>query len=511
MKRKGLALKFFLPVSIALAIILGLVIWGVSTYQTTQAEKAFEENLTTLAVSSRSMLHEDAESYCKTHGMTFHQIQKDDNPRDPAILAFQRESWSQFESNPALDHRVGRWVDAKGEPLIYVLSPGRLKEICINCHTSYGIDALKDRKVGDLVAGFGVSMSTAGLYKTQRNIQIIAIVGGLTLLVLISAIMIRQVSASLLKPLDRLSGAIGRVATGDMTVAAPVESEDEIGQLARTFNGMVADLNRAIGNMGQASEQVASGSMELAASAEQMSQTVQETARVGEGLRQAGREVLAALRQLDANVESMANHTQQTGAKADEAVQDTDRGADTGRGTAQGMQAIQTATSRIVQAVKVIQGLARQTNLLSLNAAIEAAKAGAQGKGFAVVAEEVRILAERSGQSAKEVEETIHTMQDAVTEGASSVDVTLHHLEAIRDRISQVSGSIHEIGNLSQGQARASQDVGRLMNETASRLDQNAAATQQLAATVHEVAKTSDELSRVSELLKETVQRFRLR
>jgi methyl-accepting chemotaxis protein len=175
------------------------------------------------------------------------------------------------------------------------------------------------------------------------------------------------------------------------------------------------------------------------------------------------------------------------------------------------MRAIQEATSRIVQAVKVIQGLARQTNLLSLNAAIEAAKAGAMGKGFAVVAEEVRILAERSGHSAKEVEETIHTMQDAVNEGASSVDVTLHHLEAIRDRISQVSGSIHEIGNLSQGQARASQDVGRLMNETASRLDQNAAATQQLAATVHEVAKTSDELSRVSELLKETVQRFRLR
>ena len=102
-------------------------------------------------------------------------------------------------------------------------------------------------------------------------------------------------------------------------------------------------------------------------------------------------------------------------------------------------------------------------------------------------------------------------MQDAVTEGATSVDVTLHHLEAIRDRISQVSGSIHEIGNLSQGQAKTSQDVGRMMNETASRLDQNAAATQQLAATVHEVAKTSDDLSRVSDVLKETVQRFKLR
>jgi methyl-accepting chemotaxis protein len=296
-----------------------------------------------------------------------------------------------------------------------------------------------------------------------------------------------------------------------MTVKAPVESEDEIGRLAQTFNGMVADLNRALGSMGQASEQVASGSTELAASAEQMSQTVQETARVGEELRQAGRQVLESLRQLDANVASMADHSRQTGAKADAAVQDTDRGAETGRGTSHGMQAIQDATSHIVKAVKVIQGLARQTNLLSLNAAIEAAKAGAQGKGFAVVAEEVRILAERSGQSAKEIEETIHAMQDAVTEGASSVDVTLHHLEAIRDRISQVSGSIHDIGTLSQGQADTSLEVGRLMNQTAARLDQNAAATHQLSATVHEVAKTSDELSRVAEVLKETVQRFKLR
>ncbi len=511
MNRKGLALKFFLPVTLALATVLGLVIWGVSSYQTAQAEQAFEENLTTLAVSSRSMLHADAEEYCKTHGMTFHQVMKDDHPKDPAVLAFQRASWSQFESNPALDHRVGRWTDANGEPLIYVLTQGRLKEACVNCHKSYGITNFDNMKDGDLVASFGVSMSTAALYRTQRNIRIIAILAGLGLLVLISAIMVRRVSSSILQPLERLSGAIGRVATGDMTVKAPVESEDEIGQLAQTFNGMVADLNQALGSMGRASEQVASGSTELAASAEQMSTTVQETARVGEELRQAGRQVLEALRQLDANVASMADHSRQTGIKTDAAVQDTDRGAETGRGTSQGMQAIQEATSHIVQAVKVIQGLARQTNLLSLNAAIEAAKAGAQGKGFAVVAEEVRILAERSGHSAKEIEETIHAMQAAVTDGASSVEVTLHHLEAIRDRISQVSGSIHEIGTLSEGQAETSLEVGRLMNQTASRLDQNAAATQQLSATVHEIAKTSDELSRVAEGLKETVQRFKLR
>jgi len=511
MKRKGLALKFFLPVALALAALLGLAIWGASAYQTSQAEKAFEEQLTSLAVASRSMFHADAEDYCQTRGMAFHRVQDGRHSKDPAAEAFERRSLGRFVGNPATEVQVGHFTDASGVPQIYALSPGRLKESCIQCHEAFGVDVSKGRKVGELVASFGVSMSTAGLYQTERNIRILSILAGLALLALISAIMTHRVKASILTPLEHLSGAIGKVATGDMTVMATVESEDEIGQLARTFNGMVTDLNRALGSMGQASEQVASGSTQLAASAEQMSQTVQETAQVGEDLRQAGRDVLEALRQLDANVASMAEHTRQTGTKTDAAVQDTDRGAETGRGTSQGMQAIQEATSRIVRTVKVIQNLARQTNLLSLNAAIEAAKAGAQGKGFAVVAEEVRVLADRSGHSAKEIEETINAMQEAVTEGATSVDVTLHHLEAIRDRISEVSGSIHEIGSLSKGQAQTSEEVGRLMNQTATRLDQNAAATHQLAATVHEVAKTSDELSRVAETLKETVRRFKLR
>ncbi|BDU69611.1 methyl-accepting chemotaxis protein [Geothrix oryzae] len=510
MNRSGLALKFFLPVALSLAALLGLAIWGVSAYQTSRAEKAFEEHLTSLAVASRSMFHADAEEYCRSRGMTFHRILEGRRSEDPASAAFERESMDAFTANPSLEQRVGHLQDANGVPRLYVLSPGRLKDSCIHCHGAFGIDTFKDRKAGELVASFGVSMSTAELYRSERNTRILSASAGFALLVLISLIIVRQVRVSILRPLDDLSGAIGQVAAGDMTVKAAVGSRDEIGQLAGTFNGMVTDLNQALGNMGAASERVASGSTELAASAEQMSATVQETARVGEDLRQAGREVQEALRRLDANVEAMAEHTRRTGAKAEEAVDDTDRGAKTGRGTAEGMEAIQQATSRIVEAVQAIQGIARQTNLLSLNAAIEAAKAGTMGKGFAVVAEEVRILAERSGQSAKEIEEIIQAMQSAVSDGVGSVEVTLQHLEAIRDRISQVSGSIHEIGNLSSGQARTSQDVGRMMNQTAARLDQNAAATQQLAATVQQISNTADDLSKVAEGLRETVQRFKL-
>ncbi|MEI6471605.1 MAG: methyl-accepting chemotaxis protein [Holophagaceae bacterium] len=511
MNRNSLAFKFILPVAIALTALLGGVIWGVSAYQTAQTEKAFEELLTSLATASRFMIHSEAEDFCKRRGMTFHRVLEGSFSKEPAAETFERSSLSYFAQNPAADTRVGRFDDALGNPRLYILSPGRQLEACVNCHSANGMETFKGRKNGDLLATFGVSVSMAELYRSQRNLKAYSVLGGLALLAVIGAIVMRQVKVSMLVPLERLGATIRQVAGGDMTAAAPLEGGTEISQLAATFNGMVADLNKALGSMRLAADRVASGSTELASSAEEMSLTVQETARVGEDLSRSGVEVLSALRELDANIESAAGHARQTIQRTQEAVQDTDRSAETGRGTARGMEGIREATTRIVQIVKVIQDIARQTNLLSLNAAIEAARAGSLGKGFAVVADEVRKLAERSEQSAEEIEGTIQAMELAVTQGAGSVDVTLQNLLAIRDRISQVAGQIEEIGTLSQGQARTSQEVGRRMGETTTRLEQNAAATHELAATVVEIAKTSEDLSQVAENLRDTVERFKLR
>ena len=507
----SLTVRFLAPVGAALGLVMVVVIWAVSSAQTNQAEQAFKEHLTSLASTSRFMIHSSAEAYCTSRNMVFHRALPGQVKGSGPAAEFERASLDTFQHDPGIPVLSTQYDDADGNPQMYVLAPAKLQDECSSCHTANGMTTFKDRKNGDLVGAFGVSISTADLHRNLVLMRLWAGLAGLAILAVVGLIVSYFVRKSILHPLSALSGSIAQMAQGDLTARAPIHNQDEIGDLAETFNGMVANLNEALQKVEQASVMVASGSMELAASADQMSLTVEESAKVSEGLHEAGRMVQKSLQGLDANVGAMADQSHRTGAEAEQAVRDTTQGAEAGRGTAREMHEILEATTRIVKAVQVIQEIARQTNLLSLNAAIEAAKAGAQGKGFAVVAEEVRKLAERSALAAKEIEQIIVRTQEAVSGGVASVGVTQEHLEAIRHRITEVSTRIREIGELSGEQAKTSSGVGQLMDQTAARLDQNAATTTELAATVTEVARTAEELARVAEKLKDIVKGFKLR
>nr|WP_320134113.1 methyl-accepting chemotaxis protein [uncultured Holophaga sp.] len=318
------------------------------------------------------------------------------------------------------------------------------------------------------------------------------------------------ITRSIVQPLRNFVSVLASVDQGNLRVEAPVESRDEVGRLAACLNHTLATLRRTITEVAGAAGSVASGAAQLSSSAEEMAQATQVIAEGGTSLHQVTESVASAMLQLSANVQQMAGNVRVSVDQSREAVKAVGDGAQGGQAAAEGMARIQGVTERIAQAISVIQEIARQTNLLSLNAAIEAAKAGSQGKGFAVVAEEVRKLAERSRQSAQEIEGLLSETHAAVSRGQSSVSASLEHLEHLQGSIETMAGMVREIGSATEEQSSTATTVARQVESAASEVRQNATATHQLTTTVHEISRTATDLARVSEGLRQAVIQFQV-
>ncbi|WP_342611549.1 methyl-accepting chemotaxis protein [Burkholderia ambifaria] len=301
--------------------------------------------------------------------------------------------------------------------------------------------------------------------------------------------------AQIARPLMQLRDQALRVATGESRTGVAMNRVDEIGMTLRTINQLglmfrwlVDDVSEQVHNVQRASNEIAQGNNDLSARTEQASASVQQTA--------------ASMAEMTATVSSNAETALQANQLSVSASDAAERGGQAVSEVVATMNDITASSRKISDIIGVIDGIAFQTNILALNAAVEAARAGDQGRGFAVVAGEVRALAQRSANAAKEIKTLIGASVDRVESGARIVDGAGKTMEDIVTQVKRVSDLIAEISSStaeqSTGVAQVDQAVVHLDN-----------ITQQNAALVEQSTAASESLKQQATRLVDAVNVFR--
>lgn len=323
-------------------------------------------------------------------------------------------------------------------------------------------------------------------YHRDMSVMVVIIFGAAIFVFILGFVIYRSIAG----PLAQVMATMSLVASGDLTAHSGIDSRDEMGHLAAEINGMVEKLRGTISLISTTSTQVASASSQLQCTAERIATGSEEVAAQAGTVATAGEEMAATSGDIAQNCQMAAEGAQRASQAASDGATVVERTvavmgqiAEKVQESARTVESLGARSDQIGNIIGTIEDIADQTNLLALNAAIEAARAGEQGRGFAVVADEVRALAERTTRATKEIGEMIKAIQRE-TKGA---------VIAMEQGVHQVESGTEEAAKSGQ----ALQDILQQVNDVAMQVNQIATAAEEQTATTSEISSNMQQITEV--------------
>jgi methyl-accepting chemotaxis protein len=399
---------------------------------------------------------------------------------------------------------------SNGIHILETVLPLPNEERCQGCHD-------KETKI---LGALKLNTSIEQGYAASREATLWLLVSGAVALVASFICLMIVLRVTVTKKLNDFVDKVTDLARGegDLTKQIIVRSNDEFGQLADEINSLVDKIRRIIQQISQTSEQVSSSAVELQANAEQMATGAEEVSAQAATVATAGEEMSATSGDIAQNCQMASESSQQTSAAAvsgakvvDETINVMNSIASRVKSSAQAVESLGSRSDQIGAIVGTIEDIADQTNLLALNAAIEAARAGEQGRGFAVVADEVRALAERTTRATKEIGEMIKAIQKetkgaviAMEEGVSEVAKGSEKaadsgraLEQILQQINDVNSQIHQVATAAEEQTATTSEISNNMQQITEVVAQTSRSAQESASAANRLSVLADDLRRI--------------
>ncbi|MBY9080797.1 methyl-accepting chemotaxis protein [Paenibacillus sp. HN-1] len=344
------------------------------------------------------------------------------------------------------------------------------------------------------------------LFFSSRNITIIVIIAA----VMISIGMGYFISRIISKPLSKVTKLVNDVGNGDLRSTLDIDSKDEVGQLATGMNAMVHNLRGMVGNILAHSQSLAASSQQISASAEEIAHGNDSQAREARMISELFGELSTAVHSVAQNTEVASELSVQAAKAAEEGNGIIQLSNSSMQVVSQQMTRLEDDSQKIGEIIEVIEDIAEQTNLLALNAAIEAARAGEQGRGFAVVADEVRKLAERSGEATKQITKIIKGMQENTRSSVSSVQESADLSERTAESFQRIVSFVNDNGQKVMEIAAASEEQAAQTTTVLSAVENISSATEEAAASSQEMAATSQSLAHLAGELQSSVSTFKI-